>query len=117
MTKKLMTKRNGTFIADALISLVIVALIIIPVAGLITFAYSAVVDSAAISREYNEFCDGVDENILAHMLDPTLPISGVAPFAIVISGDISADVVAIPGVLEIGATRRVPVRVHMIRQR
>ena len=51
---------------DTLIAIVIVIVAIIPVAGTINYAYSAIVSSADVSRQINEFGNDVDELIWNH---------------------------------------------------
>ena len=117
---------------DAIIAVIIVVVAAIPVAGVISYAYSSVVSSADISGKFNGFGDGVDNQIWSHMTndsgltlplnDPGLPLAGTSFDASGLPGvtfsvngaNVNADVVVVKNDLKAGR-RNVPVKVYMLR--
>jgi len=77
LIKKRAVKRRGGMMADALVAMIIVALVIIPVSAAIAFVYSSIVGSAEISVQINKFYDKVDALILAKMFDESLSLGQV----------------------------------------
>ena len=123
LIKKRAVKRRGGMMADALVAMIIVALVIIPVSAAIAFVYSSIVGSAEISARGNEFFDKVDSYILNNIFDDPDFELGDWFSDIVITRDvyeITADlrrIVPDEDVLRAGSTRRVPVSVYMIQKK
>ena len=107
---------------DALIAIVIVLVAVIPVAGVIHYAYSSVVSSREISERFNEFNYEVEERIWVHMNDPGAPIvvsppEESFPVSFTANGDtIAAERVVFHRKTLDAGRRHVPVKVYIIRR-
>ena len=102
---------------DTIVALAIFALIVIPAAGVIAFAYSAGAGSADVSRQFNDFRDTVDRLILAHALDGE-DLGNYSGNNVEIFGNgVSIDVRLMVESADLTTgNRRVPVRVYMIQK-
>lgn len=126
MIAKHLVKRCGAVLADVLVAMTIFAFGIIPVMGTISYLYHSVIDSAIISKQYNEFNDYVDRLILNHMSAPVsydlgtpsnIPDVHFTTFDPILGTEqtITARVMVIPYVLSTDS-RRVPTRVYMLQK-
>ena len=104
---------------DALIAIIVVIVAVIPVAGVIHYAYSSIVSSREISERFNEFNYEVEQRIWDHMNNPGTPIAGSEPFPVSITANgetITANRVVFHSKTLDAGRRHVPVKVYILKR-